>query len=650
MLQEGTILGDRYEIIKKIGSGGMSIVYKAKCNKLNRYVAIKVLREEFVNDETFVSKFKVEAQSAASLAHENIVNIYDVGFDKGLHYIVMEYINGVTLKDFLREKGPISSKQALDIGIQIAKGLQLAHENHIIHRDIKPQNIMVTTDGKIKVTDFGIARAATSSTITVNSNILGSVHYFSPEQARGGYIDEKSDIYSMGITLYEIVTNTLPFQAESPVSIALQHLKDELPKPSVHNSEIWTSLESIIIKATQKKPELRYASAEEMIEDMKKALQDPAHTFDTVEDYTDYNTIKLSEEDIKNIRDEVTDSDYAHSDHSSLNKPADRKKEQIVIAGAIFTSILIIGIIFIFGVQWINNLIHPKPELVDVPPVIGLTYDDAKALLGEFDLGILKAGEQFDDEIEEGKILTQDPEAETEIEAGSTVEINISKGSQKVDVPNVLNKEFKEAEDIIEKKGFHSDIKSEYNPNVPIGVIFKQDPEPGDLLLPDETVVLTASLGKEVKKVKVPDVRNTPVDEAIAKLKEAGLVEGNITYVEHSSVEKDKVISQTVTPGEEVTEGYIIDLAVSKGIKQYVRKVSITDILNSTKEKGVIEIVLNQDGKSTLVEQVEVTHDSFPVEIPIKGRGIGKLEIYLDGNLEFQKDINFEESIMTEEN
>lgn len=277
MLRKGMFISDRYEIIDKVGSGGMSDVYKAKCHKLNRYVAIKVLKPEFSEDKNFVSKFRVEAQSAAGLSHPNIVNVFDVGEDNGIYYIVMELIEGITLKKYIERKGKLPVKEAVSILIQVAQGIEAAHNNHIIHRDIKPQNIIISKEGKVKVTDFGIARAA--STNTISSNAMGSVHYISPEQAKGGFIDEKSDIYSLGITLYEMVTGRLPFEGDSTVSIALQHVQNELPSPLIYVPDLPISVEKIIEKCTQKKPDRRYLKVSSLIADLKKSLISPDEDF-----------------------------------------------------------------------------------------------------------------------------------------------------------------------------------------------------------------------------------------------------------------------------------------------------------------------------------------------------------------------------------
>ena len=273
MVKIGMMIGDRYEVLEKIGTGGMSDVYKAKCHKLNRFVAVKVLKQEFSENANFVSKFRTEAQAAAGLMHPNIVNVYDVGEENGIYYIVMELVEGITLKKYIEKKSRLSFKEAVSIAIQVSMGIEAAHNNHIIHRDIKPQNIIISKDGKVKVTDFGIAKAATSNTIT--SNVMGSVHYTSPEQARGGYSDEKSDIYSLGITIFEMLTGRVPFNGETTVAIAIKHIQEELPSPKEFIPEIPTSVEGIVMKCCQKSPDRRYQSMPELIADLKQSLMNP---------------------------------------------------------------------------------------------------------------------------------------------------------------------------------------------------------------------------------------------------------------------------------------------------------------------------------------------------------------------------------------
>ena len=329
MLANGVFLNDRYEILGKVGSGGMSDVYKAKCHKLNRFVAIKVLKQEYSEDKNFVAKFRVEAQSAAGLSHPNIVSIYDVGEDGGLHYIVMELVEGITLKNYIEKKGRLEVKEAVSIAIQVAQGIQTAHSHHIIHRDIKPQNIIISKEGKVKVTDFGIARV--SSAQTINSNAMGSVHYISPEQARGNYSDERSDIYSLGISLYEMITGQVPFDGDTTVSVALQHIQSEIPSPKEIAEDLPISVEKIIYKCTQKKPERRYAKAGELIADLKQSLQTPEEDFVQIPlPNSGAQTISMTPKELEYIKMEtVSERPKKQEETEEVQLPSIRKKETL---------------------------------------------------------------------------------------------------------------------------------------------------------------------------------------------------------------------------------------------------------------------------------------------------------------------------------
>ncbi|NLP46628.1 MAG: Stk1 family PASTA domain-containing Ser/Thr kinase [Epulopiscium sp.] len=652
ILQSGTILGNRYEIIEKIGAGGMSIVYKARCNKLQRYVAIKILREEFITDEEFVKRFRIEAQAAASLSHPNIVNVYDVGNEKDIYYIVMEYIQGKTLKQWIQEKGILSSKEILNIAIPIANALNHAHKHHIIHRDIKPQNILVTDEGMVKVTDFGIARATTNSTVTAMGNAIGSVHYFSPEQARGGYVDEKSDIYSLGITMYEMATNTLPFQADSPVSVALQHINEDLPKPSTINENLAKSLEGIIIKATQKRPELRYQTVEELLKDMKKALLNPDENFVLLPDIENSPTVQISEEEMMKIKSHSHTSKQAKSTYrlkedekyDEEGEWIEKKKERWVVAGAIFTSMIIIAIISFFG--WNSLKEYTKPKHAEVPNLMNKTYEEAQKIAEERGLLLEKVGEQYNDTIALGHIVSQQPEKDVIIGIGSTIEVEISKGEQLFEVPNVLDLEYTEGEQKVEHANLVPEVESVYNESVPLGIIFDQQPASGTKLKREEKVILFASLGKEEKIVIVPDVRNESEAEAKKKLEGNKLTVGTVTPIESAEVEKGHIISQTVSPGQEVKEGYVVDLVVSTGKKEEKPKtvsITIPNIFPNDQEEGTIIVIMeNQDLRMKIYESKH-KKEEMPLTIPIQGIGRAKIEILLDGTLKSEGEIHFDE-------
>lgn len=681
MLQKGYILSNRYEIIEKIGAGGMSIVYKAKCNKLQRYVAIKVLREEFVSDEEFVSRFRVEAQSAASLSHPNILNIYDVGNEEDLYYIVMEYIQGKTLKEIIDEEAPFSSTKTLKFGIDIASALQHAHKNNIIHRDIKPQNILVTDEGVLKVADFGIARAVDSSTVVTTGNAIGSVHYFSPEQARGGYIDKTSDIYSLGIVLYEMITKSLPFEGESPVTVALKHINEELPSPSSINSHIFPSLEDIIIKATQKKTDNRYKDIDEMIKDMERAIDEPNGKFVNKRNVIDSPTIEMTKDDMKIIRGEqkysndkdidmekTIESDFENYDEDYNQDDEDidmedeyeekNPKEKWVLVGAVFTSFIIIVILSAVGINLIKNYLTPK--VVEVPSLIDMTVEEAKKLLEEKKLVLVEAEEIYDDDIEEGRIAFQDPQEGTVINLNSEVVVKVSKGYQTFEVPNVVDYDYDSAIRKLEEY-FNVSVDSQYSDIVPENHIIAQNPKGGTLLKSGETVRITISLGEEVQTVPVPRVVNLSEEAAVNQLLNAGLTVGSRTYVPNDEVEKGYVISQGVAQGEMVRAGYAVDLVISEGMQKTDEEETPTPTTNAPVEK-VIEIMAPTDIDTQLVNvkvrlnrenqfAYDNNHDisEFPIKVPIAGYGEGFIEVYINDVIKYRESITFNNPVNTTE-
>lgn len=648
MIEVGTILGHRYKIEEKIGAGGMAIVYKAYCNKINRYVAIKVLREEFSQDQTFVANFKSEAQAAGGLCHSNIVNIYDVEEEGNIYYIVMEYIDGITLKKYISNNGPLNSKETIEIGLEIAKALQVAHKNNIIHRDIKPQNIMVTKDFKVKVTDFGIASAVTSNTINSSSNAIGSVHYFSPEQARGGYIDEKSDLYSLGITMYEMVTNTLPFQADSPVTVALQHIKTKLPSPKNCNPNIWASLENIIIKATEKKTEDRYQTAKELIEDLEIATVNPNKIIVKEKNMIDSPTIKLSDDHLNQIREQIVEDDFdemnAGNEIAKKNVKQKSVNDKVVVISAAVTSIAIIILLMIFGINIIKDKLKPQIEIVEVPSVVGKTVEDATKVLKEYDLSVLVDSQEYTNEDDEGQIINQVQLANTKIQAGSVVQVVISKGKESVEVPDLINQNYEDGNLELKKLDFNVELVSKYNDEIPYGIIYNQNPVGKESLDKYSTVTVFVSLGKQEKLITVPSVKNFSVQEAIAKIENSGLVVGNTSYIESDAVNEGFVISQTVAGGETVKEGYVIDLAISKGKKKPKDKeISITDILSEQQEKGILTVILKTKEDRIVILEEEVTHASFPKNVIIPVENTISVEVYLDGILKLDDLIGLDE-------
>ena len=647
MLQRGTILSNRYEIIERIGAGGMSIVYKAKCNKLQRYVAIKVLREEFASDEEFVSRFRVEAQSAASLSHPNIVSIYDVGYEDNTHYIVMEYIHGKTLKQMIEEEAPFTSSKVLNVALDIASALQHAHKKNIIHRDIKPQNILITDEGVLKVADFGIARAVDSSTVVTTGNAIGSVHYFSPEQARGGYVDKTSDIYSLGIVMYEMGTKTLPFEGESPVTVALKHINEEIPSPRSINNQLSPSLEDIILKATQKKPENRYKNVDEMIKDMEQSIQQPNGSFVKIPDIENSPTIQMSERDMKLLRGDKKNNINEELDKTEELPEEKDPKEKWVTAGAVFTAFILMIIISLIGIKFIKDYLEPK--VVAVPSLVNMDVDDAKELLEEKELILKVSEETYHDEIPEGKIIMQDPEEGTIINLNSEVEVIVSKGIQTIEVPNVENRDYDYAESMLEDLGFNIRRDPQYNDSVDENIVFSQEPKAGTMLKAGETVTLTVSLGPEIKTVVVPNLLNLTEQAAKNQLQNSGLDIGQITYIPHSEVEKGYVVSQSVQAGETVKEGYKIGFVVSEGKEEtedteptgpVEKHITILAPLDSDTDTFYVRVRLN--GENRFIYENTHNISDFPLDIAVTGEGSGYVEVYMNDDIYYRESIDFE--------
>ena len=625
MLKPGMMIGDRYEVIEVVGAGGMSVVYKAKCHKLNRYVAIKVLKPEFGDDTNFISKFRIEAQSAAGLSHPNIVNVYDVGEDEGIYYIVMELVEGITLKEYIQEKGRIELNQAIDFSLQIASAIDTAHESHIVHRDIKPQNIIVSKNGNLKVTDFGIAKAATSNTIA--STAMGSVHYISPEQARGGYSDEKSDIYSLGITMYEMVTGRVPFEGENNVSVALMHIQGEMiPPRAYYPDDISAGFEKIILKATQKKAERRYLTAKAMIGDLRKIQVDP--TYENVGKLNptvalDGSTKMMTKDEVGKIKSQIqrteseprvsvfpietrenkveADNRIVNSNenrvqppvntnqkgYSSIPKEIEEEEDEDevdpklvkltaifgVVVGVLALILLILWIgstgIFTSKKKTTENTTIEEVKKVSVPKFEGMTVEEAQKLAKEKGVKISVTYVESDDTEEGDIILSQSVKAGEEIDAEEEVELTASATKKLVKVSGVIGLTEAQAKAKLEDEGF--EVKREYlnDDEAEIDTVFKQSPEEGTEVQEGETITIYVCIGKDIEEVEVKRLKGMSVSEATDKLKADGLEIGEITE-EYSEEEAGKIISQSYTQGQKVPEGTKIDVCVSKGPEEVV--------------------------------------------------------------------------------
>ncbi len=611
MIKIGMMIGDRYEILEKIGTGGMSDVYKAKCHKLNRLVAIKVLKQEFSENANFVSKFRSEAQAAAGLSHPNIVNIYDVGEENGIYYIVMELIEGITLKKYIEKKARLSFKEAVSIAIQVSMGIEAAHKNHIIHRDIKPQNIIISKDGKVKVTDFGIAKAATSNTIT--SNVMGSVHYTSPEQARGGYSDEKSDIYSMGITLFEMLTGRVPFNGDTTVAIAIKHIQEEMPSPKEFVPEIPDSVAAIVLKCCQKSPDRRYQNMGELIADLKQSLIRPDGDFVTVNDPESKGATRaVQAQEIRQIKTNVqknTREGQKRFDRNDTKNPEeddydyDPGMERITTILAIVAGVIICGIVIFLLVKVFDifgNDAEKKPdspivktessteesktsesqgtdktETVQIPQIIvGWNEGDAGERLKSLNLKVRIEYEQSD-EIGENIVIRTMPEAGSEVQTGTEVVLVVSSGPEILEVPDVKGRSYEEAYTILTEAGFTVKEQQQDFAGTP-GQIISQVPEGGNSLAKGGEVLVivgrqssASNPGQVIENgVRVPGVIGLTEEAAIAKLEEAGLVVSSVSHVSSSTVPEGKVCYQSYSQGSSVAAGTAVEIHISTGAAQ----------------------------------------------------------------------------------
>ena len=654
MLEVGSFLSDRYEILSKVGAGGMSDVYKAKDHILSRFVAIKVLKQEFSEDSSFVTKFRAEAQSAAGLEHPNIVNIYDVGSENGMYYIVMEYVEGITLKTYIEKKGQLSFKESASIAIQVARGIESAHNKNIIHRDIKPQNIIISTEGKVKVTDFGIAKATSSNTIS--SDVMGSVHYASPEQARNGFVDGRSDIYSLGIVMFEMVTGRVPFDGETTVAVALQHLQEEIARPSKYAPDLPISFEKIILKCTQKTPDRRYQTIEELLADIRRSLAHPDEDFVTIAPLVDNGKTKvISPQELEQIKegrgvaenlddtfdeeddddsDEIDDSLLDDEDYDDEDDEDDDDEENdgkllnpkmdkaITIMGIVTAVIIVIVIIYlalsVFGVFKFSGKKNSESQQTETQTetqtesesesesesekegqmvdIRGMSVDDAQEKVDRLKLDLtVFAYETRQSDEEEGTILEQDVKAGDVVKRGTQINVVIAgKGdntSEMVKIPSVIGKTKSSAKSTLESAGFNVNFEyGDYNDSVAADVVTAQSPSAKNQATKGSTVTVTLSPGQ--KPITVPNVVGYTQSQAESALSGAGL---KYTYADSQysdTVAAGSVISQTKS-GETVAAGTTITLTLSKGKQQVSKSVNKTLSLGVENAKVV-------DGSYTL--------------------------------------------------
>jgi len=669
MLEQGKFVADRYEILAVVGAGGMSDVYKAKDHVLGRFVAIKVLKQEFAEDVNFVTKFRTEAQSAAGLEHPNIVNIYDVGSEEGFHYIVMEYVEGITLKTYIEKKRQLSYKEAISIAIQVGRGIEAAHNKNIVHRDIKPQNIMISTEGKVKVTDFGIARAATSNTI--HSDVMGSVHYSSPEQARNGFVDGKSDIYSLGIVMYEMVTGRVPFDGDTTVAIAIQHLQEEMESPRSFVPDLPISLEKIILKCTQKSADRRYVSIGELLEDLRHALVSPDEDFVVFSPaFIQDKTRMISADEVNQIREEtagihVREQEMAPKQRRPLRDEDDEDEEEggvlnpkmkkaITIMG-IVAAVIILLIVIYLAVSMFGSVKFPfggkdnqtqedvtfpdieasdtdmqsdtddkkKPEKekkVKMISLLGKELDEARSELKEIGLELRRLGTKASDEYEEGLIAEQDIEEGKSVAEGTVIQVTVSSGPADFEMIKVTGNPAGTARDMLSAHGLEVNPESKYEFNeLPEGTVIRQSPEAGARVKKGDVVTLTISKG--IEQVQVPDLRKCTEAEAAQRLLDNNLERGNnIDSAYDDTIPEGCIISQTPQAGSSVNAHSKVDYVVSLGKEEILYRMKDFSVNEPANSESVISANISLlDANGTVVDEWSgIPISSFPYVISTK--------------------------------
>ena len=625
---EGRLLGNRYEIIEQIGNGGMATVYKAKCHVLNRYVAVKILKEEYTTDEEFIKRFNTEAQSAASLTHPNIVSVYDVGSEGDLHYIVMELVKGKTLKEIINEEGALSWKWSVNVAIQIASALETAHKNNIIHRDIKPHNIIITEDGIAKVTDFGIAKAVSNSTITAFGSTMGSVHYFSPEHARGGFTDAKSDLYSLGVVLYEMVTGRLPFNADTAVSVALKHMQESPKEPMEINPSVPKSVNDIIMKAMRKDVSSRYQTATEMLRDLSRAIKNPNGDFVVME---------------RQVADSPTQRLSTIYDKSELeDKKMDKKKEKSFFAKHKALCLTIGGIILfaitIIATYFIMNAFEKKD--VQVPDLVNMEKSQAEAKAKELKLKLVFGEEAYNKDVLAGCIISQNPAymPDFKIKEGSEITVVVSKGKNTVVMPKVAGMTKDDAVTQLEDLDLIVNVVEEYDKKVEAGYVIKQDVDAKKEIDAGETVTITVSKG--IEKVVVPNLVGKTEAEAKKAITDAGL-KLKSTYTDNDESKAEGVVLyQDVESDTEVEKNTSISITINRLLKNKkgIVNVNVKSLLggklpNGYKEDGVtpkeVKLKITVNGTTIYEKSVDPRLESISQEFSNKGNVTVK--VFLDG-------------------
>ncbi|MEJ6950880.1 Stk1 family PASTA domain-containing Ser/Thr kinase [Natronospora cellulosivora (SeqCode)] len=631
----GKVLNERYEILKELGKGGMAIVFEAQDLLLDRKVALKMLRHEYLNDKDFVKRFRHEAKAVARLAHPNIINIFDIGQKGEYQYLVMEYIEGRTLKDIIRKEGKIDFTEALDIAKQICSALLVAHENNIIHCDIKPHNILLTKDKQVKVTDFGIARAISSATMTMTDTVMGSAHYFSPEQARGGEIKAHSDLYSLGIVLYEMLTGEVPFKGDSPISVALKHIQEQAKKPSLLNPEIPEQLEKLVMRAIAKRPSERFRDAQDMKNKIEKIQNN----------IINYKFADIAEGDTRVIKKSDLKKEYYTNNNNREDRENERQyltyreeKKQIPLWIKLIFSVIILGLIISAGVFIFYRAIMDVP-VVRVPDIVGMDIDQASdetAIVGlQLDI---QEERVYHPDIPEGHIISQFPTAGERVRQTRRIQVTISQGPAILTAPDLRFSTQREATVILNNMQLElGEVKEEYSNSVALGRIISQDPEAGEEISPETEINIVLSIGPHPNMVKMPNILGLDREEAFDILENNNLEPGEIIEEETQRFLDNQIAEQAYPPGDEIPEGSSVDLTISSGLINRERSDVHSNVLMRYNvppgplSQRVDIVIIDDNGRDTIYSETHRPGDLIAVRF--NSVGTTDYEIYINGDL-----------------
>ncbi len=663
----GTILDNRYELLEVIGVGGTAVVYKAKCHRLNRYVAVKILKEEYAQDEEFRRKFHDEAQAVAMLSHPNIVNVYDVSRSGSIEYIVMELIDGITLKEYLSRRGQLSPKEVTVFATQIARALEHAHSHNIIHRDIKPQNIMLLRDGTVKVADFGIAHFTNNDNTYCKGEAIGSVHYVSPEQAKGSFVDNRTDLYSLGVVMYEMITGRLPFEGDTPVSIALQHINSIALPPSIFAENVPPQLEEITMKAMNPSLSKRYTSAAQILKDLEEfqneqqfklnipreegiVVQEEPQDLDATRKLNNTGEVAALMENERREppeRRETEEPRQGEEEEAPVEEQKEKqKKHRSPVSAALIFSVVAVVVFCVGAFCFVQKILDPfggtDSSKINAPNLKGLYYSQVIADPQYSNVVIAEGEYVYNETVDAGKIISQEPEANRKIDPGATITVTISRGNRTFALPNYVNSDARQAKIELDRFGVQCvEAAPEYNDEIENGFVIRTDPAAGTMLTEGDTVTITVSRGPEFVMVDMPNLMGKPLNTALELLDVAGLEWDEPVYTEADG-EPDLVIYQSIAPGTQVEKGTRVSFQLSKErelppepvIVDYVYTVTLNQSANP------IDVEIYQDG-GRVYSGTHVSEEITATVILTGEEGEHQIQVYQDGILQTQEYVTF---------